>query len=97
MSILKQIDLRINFNWAIRNGFINYLKYLKSKRECNGQYDETALEVYARAGHLETLKFCHEHIRRITRYYKRLLEATLNGGHLDVLKYLHLIGFQISA
>jgi hypothetical protein len=90
-AIIRRIDPSYDHNWAIKGGFLNYLKYLNNKHQCIGEYDLKSIRYCATVGDLKVLQYCHENINPITEN-SDLLDRAAWFGHVDLVKYLHSIG-----
>jgi Ankyrin repeats (3 copies) len=99
--LIRKIDPEADFNWAIRFGYLGYLKYLNEKGLCTGSYnhDDMTFSLSNSLGSLDVLKYCHEQIYSITEWergieaFKRpIMDRAAYHGHLDIIKYLHSIG-----
>jgi hypothetical protein len=89
-AIVRRIDSSYDSNWAIKRGFLKYLKYLNCKNHCK-VYDLKSIRYCATEGDLKVLKYCHEYVCPITEY-SDLLDRAAWFGHLELVKYLHSIG-----
>jgi hypothetical protein len=90
-SIVRNINIEYDFNWAMVNVRLDYLKHLNGRGLCAGEYKRNALQNCARYDKLNILKYCHEHINPITSY-DFILDQAASNGYLDLVKYLHSIG-----
>jgi hypothetical protein len=90
--IVWQINKCADFNWAIKNGRLQYLKYLNKKGQCTGNYEKFAFSpVCTKKYGLEVVKYCHESIRTI-QYCSYIADFAAERGVLDLLKYFHSVG-----
>jgi hypothetical protein len=90
-SIVRKMDIKNDYNWALANGHLEYLKYLNGRGLCVGEYKSYYLKNCAGNGNLNVLKYCHEHINPITECAD-VMDFAAACGQLELVKYLHSIG-----
>jgi hypothetical protein len=97
-TIFRKIDSQADFNWAIRHGFLGYLKYFNKRNHCTGRYDYESMQRCVALGFFSVLKYCHQCILPITNLIPpsfrdhHLLDVAAVSGNLDIIKYLHSMG-----
>jgi Ankyrin repeats (many copies) len=92
-SIVKKIDKKADFNWAIKNGRIKYLKFLNEKGLSTGGYGSFAFSLFCiEQNGFEVVKYCHENIGSILDCSYIVLYVA-EKDDIDLVKYLSFVGF----
>lgn len=81
-------------NWAIENGLLPYLKYLKSKSLYNTKYNQSSMNKCCERNTLHVLQFCDVNISPIKNCSNtpQLMATVASKGNLKMLKYMHSVG-----